>query len=240
MYDDTADTAGPQWVWRSVHDRIIFLRVDDTLLVLQLGVVSEMVRQVLILAICSELRPELGLAKVTDLPVQLTRHLAIGVHTSQLRYLGVHLARVLDHLLHGELDLADDVICSVPVRIPKLDTEIFIGLDQFRTNEKGSGLLPDRVEIVGDDTGAVHWLAIFGESKCNVWIATTVLRSTSVLLAQALSAVDADPQHTESFSVLLYRVALKDSPHVKRHGLGSNIHACRGLDSVVDEIADQR
>ena len=82
---------------------------------------------------------------------------------------------MLNHLLHGKLDLANDVVRSMPIRIPKLDTEVFVGLDQLGTNKKSRGFLPDRLEIVGDDTGAVHWFAVLGESKRDVGVATSVL-----------------------------------------------------------------
>lgn len=128
----------------------------------------------------------------------------------------------------------------MPIRVPEFDTEVLVGLDQLGTNEQSSGFFPNRLEIVGDDTSAVHWLAVLGEGKGDVWVAAAVLGSTAILLAQSNSAVDTDPQHTKSFGVLLNGISLQNGPHVKRHGLGCNVHAGCGLDGVVDEVADQR
>ena len=90
----------------------------------------------MVLAISTKSGSELRLSEEADLPMKFSRHFAVRVHTGKLGNLRVHLARVLDHLLHGQLDFADDVIGGVTIRVPKLDTQVFIGLDELGGDEK--------------------------------------------------------------------------------------------------------
>jgi hypothetical protein len=99
--NDTANTSGPKGVWGCVLNSVISVSVSHTLLVLKLWLVPKVLRKSMVLAISTQSGSELGLSKEANLPVQLSGHLAVSIHPSKLRNLRVHLARVLDHLLHG-------------------------------------------------------------------------------------------------------------------------------------------
>ena len=134
--DDTAHTAGPKRIRRSVLDSIISVSVGYALVILKLGLVAKIFRKGVVLAIGTKSRSELRLAEETNLPVELSGHFAVGVHTSKLRDLRVHLAGVLNHLLHGEFDLSNNVVGGVAVRVPEFDTQVLIGLDKLRSYEE--------------------------------------------------------------------------------------------------------
>jgi hypothetical protein len=127
--DDTANTTGPERIWRCVLNSVIRVSVGHTLVILEFGLVAKVFRKGVVLAIGTKSRSELRLAEEANLPVEFTGHLAIRIHTSKLGHLRVHFAGVLDHLLHGQFDLSDNVIGGVTVRIPKFDTQVLVGLD---------------------------------------------------------------------------------------------------------------
>ena len=115
---------------------IISVSVGYTLVILKFGLVAKVLRECVVLAIGTESRSELRLAEEADFPMELSRHFAVGVHASKLGDLRVHLAGVLNHLLHGQLNLSDNVVGGVTVRIPKLDTQILVGLDELGSNKQ--------------------------------------------------------------------------------------------------------
>src|SRR4051812_5879254 len=103
-----------------------------------------------------------------------------------------------------------------------------------------SALFPDWIQVVRNDTRAVHGFSVFREGKRDVWITPTMLASTTVLLTQANSTVDADPHDAKSLCIFRNIVALKNSAHIKSQGLGRDIHARCCFDRIVDEVRDQR
>lgn len=82
--NNTADTAGPEWIWGSMLHSIIGCIVGSSLLVLKFWMILQIAGESLVLAVGAECRPELGLAKESNLPVKLTRHLAALVHARKL------------------------------------------------------------------------------------------------------------------------------------------------------------
>ena len=147
---------------------------------------------------------------------------------------------MLNHLLDRQFDLSNNVVGTVTVRVPEFNREILICLDQFRSDQKSGGFLPDRIEVISDDSCAVHWFAIFGEGQCDVRVASTPFAATLVLLAQTDGAVDANPHDTQSLNVLGDVVSLKHGSHVKGHALWSNVQAGSGTNGVLNEVGDER
>lgn len=115
MHDNMHDSTGPDRVRRRVDNGIFLVIVDDTLLILESRIPLQIFRKVLLLAISSQLRAQLGLAEVSNLPVQLTRHLAALIQALQLGYLRIHAARMLEHFPDRELDFANYIIRRVSV-----------------------------------------------------------------------------------------------------------------------------
>lgn len=108
--DDAQHAAGPERVRRRVRDGIFLLSADGALLVLELGHVLEALWKVLLLAVRSQLRPQLGLAEESDFPVQLARHLAALVEALQFGDLGVHPGWVLEHIADREFHFTHDIV----------------------------------------------------------------------------------------------------------------------------------
>lgn len=112
-----------------MHDCILLLITDIALFILELRDVFEVIRQILLLAICPQLWPQSWFAEESNLPVQFSRHLAAFAETLQFGYLGVHAAWVLEHLTDWQFHFTNDVIGGAAVRIPEFHAQAFIGLD---------------------------------------------------------------------------------------------------------------
>lgn len=241
LVDDNVDnTAGPKGIRRGVLNSIIGRSVGRTLVVLQLGMIAQSIGKILVLAVRSKCRSELRFSKIADLPVKLAWHIATFAQACQFGHLRIHFSGMLNHLLHGQFNLANNIVSTVAIRVPEFDTQVFIGFDKFWGDKECCGLFPKRVQIIGDDSGAVHGLAVFGERQSDVWVAASPFTASLVLLAEVFSAMNPDPHDTKGMDVLCDIVTLKQSPHVERHRLRRDVHASSRSNGIVDEVGDQR
>lgn len=68
----------------------------------------------------------------------------------------VHLVRLEHEIVNGDLNATDEVVRRKLVPIPELDRQLLRRADFISRDEDERSLLPDRVEVFGDDTRRVE------------------------------------------------------------------------------------
>lgn len=138
------------------------------------------------------------------------------------------------YVLNRNLHLAYTVVRGESIRVPELYTQVLSRLNVLSIHQNGSLFIPDGIEVVHDDTSAIHGLAILGEREGNVRIAA----SAAVLFRQSNSLFNVDPQDTDSFSLLLHVVAHQHFANLQRHGLWRDVFVGSGSDTGIDKGRD--
>jgi hypothetical protein len=199
----------PQWVRGCVDDSIFLLRVNSALLFLELRLVCKFFRKIEIAAIGSKCFTELGLSKESHFPVKLPGHLALSLDSTELGHLREHFTRVLDKLLDTELDLANNIVSRRSITIPKLNRQLFVSFQEIGSDKKTSGLLEDGVQVILDHSSTELRLGELAPGNGDVWVRTTALASTLILLAEASGLVNTDKHDAKSQSFLLDVITLE-------------------------------
>jgi hypothetical protein len=83
-----------------MDDSVLFHVLNYSTIILQLFLILQLFGEVDVLSMRPECWSKLWLAEVSNFPMEFTGHGAALIHAAKLRYLRVHLTRMLYHLLH--------------------------------------------------------------------------------------------------------------------------------------------
>ena len=78
----------------------------------------------------------------------------------------MHLVRLEHEVVDGNLNATDEVVRRKLVPVPKLNGQLFGSADLIGRDEDERSLLPDRAEVLGDDTGRVELRRTTTSASC--------------------------------------------------------------------------